>query len=86
MSFVVDDQYLDDQFKFDDYDQAVEYCYEQEIIYYSKAMNYLIENDGSLRDSINIALEYGGDLANITSEYLASIHYQDSLINSIKEV
>ena len=38
--YVVDDQFIDQQIKFDDYVQAVEYCYQQEIIYYSKAMNY----------------------------------------------
>ena len=85
--YVVDDQYLDEQVKFDDYDQAIEYCYEQEIIYYSKAMNYLIENDASLKDSLAIATEYGiDDPSKLNSEYLATIHYQDALINSIGEV
>ena len=85
--YVVDDQYLDEQVKFDDYDQAIEYCYEQEIIYYSKAMNYLIENDCSLRESMAIASEYGiDDPSKLNSEYLATIHYQDALINSIGEV
>ena len=85
--YVVDDQYLDEQVKFDDYDQAIEYCYEQEIIYYSKAMNYLIENDASLKDSLAIATEYGiDDPSELNSEYLATIHYQDALINSIGEV
>jgi len=85
--YVVDDQYLDEQVKFDDYDQAIEYCYEQEIIYYSKAMNYLIENDVSLKDSLAIATEYGiDDPSKLNSEYLATIHYQDALINSIGEV
>ena len=84
--YVVDDQYLDEQVKFDDYDQAIEYCYEQEIIYYSKAMNYLIENDISLKDSLAIATEYGiDDPSKLNSEYLATIHYQDALINSIGE-
>ena len=84
--YVVDDQYLDEQVKFDDYDQAIEYCYEQEIIYYSKAMNYLIENDCSLRESMAIASEYGiDDPSELNSEYLATIHYQDALINSIGE-
>jgi len=86
MIYVIDDQYIDEQVKFNDYDQAIEYCYAQEIIYYSKAMNYLIENDPSLHNSMAIAIEYGSDLDNINSEYLATIHYQDSLINSIKEV
>jgi hypothetical protein len=50
-------------------------------------MNYLIENDCSLKESFAIASEYGTtDLSGLSSEYLASIHYQDSLINSIKEV
>jgi len=84
--YVVDDQYLDEQVKFDDYDQAIEYCYEQEIIYYSKAMNYLMENDASLKDSLAIATEYGiDDPSKLNSEYLATIHYQDALINSIGE-
>ena len=86
MRYIVDDQYLDEQYKFDSYDSAIEYCYEQEIIYYSKAMNYLIENDPSLRESLSIANEYGSSLESLSSETLASVHYQDSLINSIKEV
>ena len=86
MKYVVDDQYLDEQFKFDNYDDAIEYCYEQEIIYYSKAMNYLIENDPSLKESLSIANEYGSSLESLSSETLASVHYQDALINSIKEV
>ena len=84
--YIVKDHYLNEDFNFEDYDQAIEYCYEQEIIYYSKAMNYLIENDPSLRESMAIANEYGSDIERINSEYLATIHYQDSLINSIEEV
>ena len=84
--YIIDDQYLDEQVKFDDYNEAIEYCYEQEIIYYSKAMNYLIENDVSLKDSLAIATEYGiDDPSKLNSEYLATIHYQDALINSIGE-
>ena len=84
--YIIDDQYLDEQIKFDDYNEAIEYCYEQEIIYYSKAMNYLIENDWSLRESMAIASEYGiDDPSKLNSEYLATIHYQDALINSIGE-
>jgi hypothetical protein len=87
IKYTIEDTYLDEVTKFDDYDDAIEYCYEQEIIYYSKAMNYLIENDCSLEDSFAIAIEYGiTDLKRLSSEYLATIHYQDSLINSITEV
>ena len=45
-----------------------------EIIYYSKAMDYLRENDASLSESIEIASEYGYTLENINSETLASLH------------
>ena len=83
MSYIVS---LNNELEFEDYDQAIEYCYQQEIIYYSKAMDYLIENDPSLRESMAIANEYGSDIERINSEYLATIHYQDALINSIKEV
>jgi len=86
MKYVVDDIYLDEQFEFNDYDEAIEHCYSQEIIYYSKAMNYLIENDTSLRESFDIAEQYGSSLESLSSETLATIHYQDTLINSIKEV
>ena len=44
-----------------------------EIIYYSNAIEYLKRNDPSLKDSIEIALEYGFELKNITSETLASL-------------
>ena len=44
-----------------------------EIIYYSNAINYLKENDSSLHESIEIALEYGYELKNINSELLASL-------------
>lgn len=45
-----------------------------DIIYYSKAMNYLLENDTSLSESIEIAVEMGYSLENINSETLASLH------------
>lgn len=44
-----------------------------EIIYYSNAINYLKENDASLHESIEIALEYGYELKSINSELLASL-------------
>jgi hypothetical protein len=44
-----------------------------EIIYYSNAIEYLKQNDSSLNQSIEIALEYGYELKNINSELLASL-------------
>lgn len=48
--------------------------FNEEVIYYSKAMEYLKENDCSLCESIEIAAEYGYTLENINSETLASLH------------
>lgn len=44
-----------------------------DIIYYSNAIQYLKENDSSLKDSLEIAIEYGYTLENISSELLASL-------------
>ena len=71
---------------FDNYDKAYQYCIEQEIIYYNKAMEYLSEHDWSLRESAEIASDLGFELKNINSEMLATLHLQNELINSIKEV
>tara|TARA_R110001592_G_scaffold64597_1_gene198397 strand:- start:81 stop:470 length:390 start_codon:yes stop_codon:yes gene_type:complete len=45
-----------------------------EIIYYSRAMDYLSENDFSLSESIEIAVELGYGLEDINSELLATLH------------
>lgn len=47
--------------------------FDQEVIYYADAIKYLAENDPSLRESIEIAIEYGYDLKNLNSELLASL-------------
>jgi intracellular sulfur oxidation DsrE/DsrF family protein len=44
-----------------------------EIIYYSRAMDYLSENDPSLRESLEIASEYGLDVQDLNSELLATL-------------
>tara|TARA_R100001594_G_C4004931_1_gene255627 strand:- start:8 stop:397 length:390 start_codon:yes stop_codon:yes gene_type:complete len=45
-----------------------------DIIYYHKAMKYLMENDTSLYESMEIAQDYGYEPKNINSELLASLH------------
>lgn len=47
--------------------------FNQEIIYYSNAIKYLQENDPSLRDSLEIAEEFGYEVKNLSSEILASL-------------
>ena len=44
-----------------------------EIIYYSNAIKYLMENDASLQESMEIASEYGFTPENLNSEVLASL-------------
>lgn len=44
-----------------------------EIIYYSKAIDYLSENDPSLRESFRIADDCGYNLTDLSSEVLASL-------------
>jgi len=60
------------------FDSIIEAIYENngfdiEIIYYSNSIEYLKENDPSLMESIEIALDYGYELKNINSELLASL-------------
>jgi hypothetical protein len=45
-----------------------------DIIYYSRAMEYLAENDNSLSESIELAVDMGYELENVNSELLASLH------------
>ena len=44
-----------------------------EIIYYTNAMEYLMARDPSLRESLEIAHEYGYTADNINSELLATL-------------
>ena len=63
---------------------------EQEIVYYTSAMDYLKDNDNSLRTSLEIAYNYGYELKNLSSELLATLLLQEDLmeelINFINEV
>ena len=44
-----------------------------DIIYYSRAIEYLSENDPSLQESLGIASEYGFSVDSLNSETLASL-------------
>jgi uncharacterized protein YhaN len=44
-----------------------------EIIYYYRAMEYLMENDSSLQESLSLAAEYGYTPDKLNSEILASL-------------
>jgi hypothetical protein len=53
--------------------------FDVEIIYYSRAIEYLKNHDPSLADSISIAAELGFDTSSINSELLASLHASEEL-------
>ena len=72
--------------EFNSYDDAVEFCYQEDIIYYDRAIKYLSENDASLRESLELAHDLGYSLENLSSETLATIHYQNYLIGEIEEI
>ena len=50
-----------------------------EIIYYSEAIKYLANNDASLKESFEIANEYGYTIDNLNSEILATLHCQNAI-------
>lgn len=55
--------------------------FDNEIIYYSNAMNYLRENDPSLRESLNLAHELGYTADSLDSEILASLLITENIRN-----
>ena len=57
-----------------------------DVIYYSNAIKYLQENDPSLRESLEIAEEYGYDIKNLNSEILASILKSQNVRNEFLEL
>ena len=71
---------------FETEDEAIEYCHQEEIIYYYRATEYLLENDSSLRESLDLASDMGCTLENLNSEVLATLLYQRNLLESIEEV
>lgn len=48
-------------------------AFEVDIIYYSNAIQYLMKEDPSLRESLELAYEYGYTADNLSSEVLASL-------------
>lgn len=60
--------------------------FDVEIIYYSNAIEYLQENDPSLRDSLEIASEYGYDADKLNSEILASLLASQNSRNDFSEL
>lgn len=69
-------QYADESHNsYEDLRQAIEESngFDQEIIYYASAIEFLQKNDPSLKESLELASEYGFEVGNLNSEILASL-------------
>lgn len=69
----IDIEDIDLDSPFDSITTMVEDNLDVDIIFYSRAMEYLTENDTSLQESLEIAEEYGYSPGNLNSEVLASL-------------
>lgn len=66
-------------------DMVQERVNEEEVIYYSNAMEYLTENDPSLQASLGLAHDMGCTLENLNSETLATLLKQENLRSEVEE-
>ena len=70
----------DNEDTFNDFcDKVNDAIMHEEIIYYSEAIKYLMREDASLGQSLDIASEYGYTTEQLNSELLASLLYQQKL-------
>ena len=78
-------EYLDDDIKSLDlslvYDSAIETIEQEQVIYYGSAMEFLSENDSSLKESLEIAQDFGYELSNLNSETLATLLKQSYMLD-----
>lgn len=61
-------------------------AFDKEIIYYSNAIEYLRENDPSLRNSLELAHDMGYTADKLNSEILASILATDNARDEFREI
>ena len=66
--------------------KAMEYVNDETVIYYSTAMTFLMQEDTSLKESLEIADEQGYRLDNLNSETLATLLLQRRLCDRISEL
>ena len=83
--FQLHNEWSGDEDKFETIDEACEWICEQEVIYYGVAMNYLIENDVSLNESLEEADAMGFTIDMLNSEILATILLRKMLNENIYE-
>ena len=68
------------------HEQIVQCINESNVIYYSTAMNFLAENDSSLNESIEIAVNLGYNIESLNSELLATLLLQSRLHEELSEI
>jgi len=78
----------DEMQSFEDLREAIEENngFDCEVIYYASAMDYLRENDDSLRESLQLAADFGFELKNLNSEILASLLKSQNLRTDFEEL
>ena len=59
---------------------------EHEVIYYASAMELLSENDPSLSASLAYADEMGFEVSSLSSEILATLYMQGSMMDELSEI
>jgi len=78
---------------YDNEDTFQEFCdkvndaiWGEEVIYYYEAIKYLMREDASLSDSLDIASEYGFTTEQLNSQLLATLLYQQKLTEQWYEI
>lgn len=59
---------------------------ENEIIYYNNAIEFLKKEDQSLRESLDLAQEYGYSIENINSKLLATLLSQSRMMDEVEDL
>ena len=77
--------YKDDIFP-DFCDKVNDAIMSEELMYYYEAIKYLMREDASLGDSLEIASEYGYTTDQLNSELLATLLYQQRLTEQWYEI
>jgi hypothetical protein len=77
-----------DDMTFNEFEEAIDtYIRESsDVIYYSKAMEFLQEHDPSLRESLGLASDLGYDPSDLNSEILATLLNQQKLFEEWSEL
>ncbi len=74
----------EDQF-YEFFDLLIDRVHELEFIYYGNSIKYLMENDASLNESIQMAIDCGFEIEKLNSELLATLHHQATQLNALDQ-